>query len=422
MSQELSTVLPQFYPFLTSLGLGLIMGLERERRPAAKAGLRTFGLTALLGTSSAMLAQSSGALWLLPVAWLCVALMMIAADRPGGSTPSEPDTTSTVALLLCFAFGAMLWYGYTLQAVALTLATTALLYFKTELHAMAHLNRQEMVSLLQFATISFVILPLLPDRGLGPFGALNPYRIWLMVVLIAGISLAGYVALRLLGERRLPVLLGLLGGLVSSTATTLLFARKVSLHPQQQGAATVVIGTANLMLLLRVLVVTTVVAPGAVQGLLPVIVPGLLMGALWLGLRLRRSPAMTIAGDGMSMRNPLEMGAALGFGALYAAALLLTAWLNQRVGTGGVYAVAMLLGLTDVDAATLSTLHLYGQNQLQSLQVSTALLLSVSANMVFKNGAALIIGGGELGLGVLRGYLSVLAGLWLGLLALMLLV
>lgn len=405
-----------FAPFLTSLGLGLVMGLERERRPAARAGLRTFALTALMGTACALLAQRSGASWLLPVAWLSVALMMIAADRQNPAPHAEPDTTSTVALLLCFAYGALLWYGYTLPVVALSLLTTALLYFKTELHAMAHITRQEMVSLLQFATISFVILPVLPDRGYGPYEALNPYRIWLMVVLIAGISLAGYVALRLLGQRRLPVLLGLLGGLVSSTATTLVYARKAHGQAQLVSAATQVIVTANLVLLLRVCAITGVVAPALLPALLLMLGPAWLIACALLLLRLRGSAPVIGDGESLSMRNPLEMGAALSFGLMYGAALLITAWLHDLAGARGVYAIAPVLGLTDVDAATLSTLRLFNGAEMSAAQATTTLLLAVGANMLFKGGIALVVGGGQLGWRVVRAFAVVSAGMVLGLL------
>lgn len=161
-----------------------------------------------MGTVCALLAERISSPWLLPGGFLALALMMISADRHSAGTASVTDTKTTVTLLLCFGYGAMLWYGYSRLTVALALTTTTLLYFKTGLHEVSqHLSRQDIVSFLQFAVITFVVLPLLPDQCYGPYGALNPYRIWLMVVLIAGVGLAGYVALRWAGAKRGPALL-----------------------------------------------------------------------------------------------------------------------------------------------------------------------------------------------------------------------
>ncbi len=400
--------------FLTSLGLGLLMGLERERRPETKAGLRTFGLVAVLGTVCALLSQQAASPLLLPAALLALALVMIAADGQKSDAADAPDTTTTVALLLCFGYGAMLWYGYTRLTVALALASTTLLYFKSELHAVSrHLTRQELLSFLQFVVISVIVLPLLPDRGYGPYGALNPYRLWLMVVLVAGISLAGYIALRF-ASARAPHVLGILGGMISSTATTLVFSRRVRLDPSQAGSALLVILTANLVLLLRISVIAAVVAPAALQSLAPVLGMGLLAGAMPL-LRLWRGSTTQQQDDALPMSNPLAMASALGFAAVYAIALVLTAWLHDKAGTLGIYAVAPVLGLTDMDAITLTAFKLYAGGQLQPLQVCITLVLALVANHLFKASIAGVVGGRFLGGRVMLGFLPVPAGLLLGL-------
>jgi uncharacterized membrane protein (DUF4010 family) len=402
------------YAFLTSLGLGLVMGLERERRPDTKAGLRTFGLVAVLGTVCALLAERAASPLLLPAVILALALTMIAADRDSAAAPAAPDTTTTVAMLLCFGYGAMLWYGYTRLAVALGLTTTTLLYFKTELHEVSrHLSRQDMVSFLQFAVISFIVLPLLPDRGYGPYGALNPYQIWLMVVLILGIGLAGYMSLRLVG-RRAPPLLGILGGLISSTATTLVFARKARAEHGQTESAVLIILIANLVLLLRIGVVVAVVAPAALRSLAPVLALGLLAGVI-VPLRLWRRSAGPQTANGLLMKNPLEMTSALSFGLVYAFALVLTAWLHDEAGARGIYFAAPALGLTDMDAITLSALKLFSGGQLNAVQVSTTLVLALGANLLFKAAIAQVLGGRPLGWRVTLGFLPVLGGLLLGL-------
>lgn len=406
--------LASVYAFALSLALGLLLGLERERRPQTKAGLRTFALTSVLGTACGMLAEHAASPWLLPAGLLACTLVMVAADR---QQPSDtPDTTTTMALLLSFAFGAMLWYGYTRITVALALASTALLYFKTELHDVSHrLSRQDMVSFLQFAVITFIVLPLLPDQGYGPYQALNPYRIWLMVVLIAGIGLAGYVALRFFGADRGPPLLGVLGGLISSTATTLIFARKTKIDSGLAGAAQLVILIANLVLLVRMLLITAIIAPRAVSVLAPSLGLGLISGAI-MPLRLWRGSAADPTAHDLPAKNPLEFTAALSFGGIYAAALVLTAWLNDLFGATGIYAVAPVLGLTDMDAISLSALKLFGNGQLTAHQLAIALSLALCANMSFKLGIARVVGGIELAKGVAIGFLTVFGGLGVGLL------
>ena len=133
-------------------------------------------------------------------------------------------TTTILAALLCYGLGVMTWYGQSQLAVAIGITATALLQFKTELHGFSEkLSRQDVTSILQFGVLTFIILPLLPDRGYGPHDALNPYHIWLMVVLVSGVNLVGYLTLRLVAARQSVRLAGVAGGLVSSTATTLVY-------------------------------------------------------------------------------------------------------------------------------------------------------------------------------------------------------
>lgn len=401
-------------PFLISLGIGLLMGLERERKPETKAGLRTFALVALCGTSGAMLSQHLGAPWLLAAGFAVLGLMMIAAHFEDAGRDDDPGTTSTVAVLLCYSFGAMLWYGHVQLTVALALTATALLYFKTELHGVTErLTRQDIVSFLQFAVVTFIVLPVLPDQAYGPFGALNPYRLWLMVVLISGLSLGGYAVLRLVGPDRGVPMLGLLGGVASSTATTLVFSRHAGTQPALVRVALMVILVANVVVLVRLGIVAGVVAPAVLPAVAPMLAGGVVLGALvpaWIWWR--RPPAGTA--PPLEVRNPSEMGAALAFGALYAVVLLAAAWLHDLAGSRGVYAVALAAGLTDVDAITLSTLQLFDRGQLTATEVARAMLVAYSANLGFKLLMVASIAGRALALPVAGGFGAVLAGLLLG--------
>lgn len=247
--------------FLTSLAIGLLIGMERERNPSAKAGLRTFALASLLGTLCAMLGELGGGSWLVAIGLVAVAAAIVAAYARQPD-PNDPGTTTVVALLVCYALGAIIWYGETQLAVMISVGVTALLYFKTELRGLTtRITQRDWISMLQFAVLSMVVLPVLPDRDFGPYNAFNPYQIWLMVVLIAGVSLAGYTALRFVGVRHGAPVIGIFGGLVSSTATTMVFARHAHQSVQLVPTATMVILLANLTMLVRVAVLCAVLAP-----------------------------------------------------------------------------------------------------------------------------------------------------------------
>ena len=411
--QELER-LPQF---LTALAIGLLIGLERERKPTAKAGLRTFALVALAGAMSATLAETFAAPAIIAVGLGAVAFMMIAAYYHHHEAFHEwdPGTTTIVAVIACYLLGAMTLTGFARLAVILGILATALLYFKEELGGVARrLERRDLVSMLQFAVVAFVVLPLLPDRGFGPYAALNPRHIWLMVVLISGVSLAGYVALRLVGREHGAMLLGLFGGLVSSTATTLAYSRYARSGSEFTGLAGAVIVTANLVLLVRLAVLAAITAPGILGVLGPVLAVALAAGAavFAIGQRRNRPPQeLTLPPIG----NPAELRTALGFALLYAGVLLLVAWLDALVGSKGVYAVALASGLVDVDAISLTSLRLYVLGSLTPAQAATVIVLAVSANAVFKLGIVRVVGGGALLRRCLPAMMAMAAGAGLGL-------
>ena len=402
--------LDTLHAFVISLALGLMMGLERERRGGTNAGLRTFGLVGVMGSAAAMIAQATASPWLLPVAVAGLVAMMISADHHRGDQDEGPDATTTVALVLCFLFGAMVWHGERQVATALAMVATALLYFKAELHDVSRrLTRQDIVSFLQFALITFVVLPVLPDQGYGPYGQLNPYKIWLMVVLTSGLSLAGYATLRLTPQSSGVPLLGLLGGLVSSTATTLVFSRQVRDDAKHAGAAAVIITIANLVVLARIAVLTAVVAPSGLPVLAPILGAGLVAGAApplrgWLAMRRARAPAP-------ELDNPVNLRHALMFGAIFAVVLVVSAAFHDQAGSLGVYAVAAISGLADMDAIALSTFNLLGGGQLSAGQAAIAIVIALASNMAFKATLVLVIAGRALAARVALSYAAQLAGL-----------
>jgi uncharacterized membrane protein (DUF4010 family) len=402
--------------YVVALAIGLLMGLERERNPAAKAGLRTFALTALFGVLTAHLATEFGERWLIAVGLLLVGGMMIAAYLRSPQLPdSDPGTTTVAALMLCYGLGVLVWHDEIQLAVMLGIAATMLLYFKPELRGLSqHMSRRDLLSVLQFAVLALIILPLLPNQNYGPYGALNPHHIWWMVVLIAGVGLAGYAALRLVGQHRGAVMLGLLGGLVSSTATTLAFSRHARASSAMLPVAVIVIVLANLVVLVRLGVLAAVLAPGVLPVLLPVLLGGLVAGGVAAAYGVHRLQPQDEL-PALAMGNPTELRTALGFGLLYALVLLAAAWLSDWLGTRGLYAVALVSGLTDVDAITLSSLRLHNLDKLSVAVAVNVIVLGVLANLVFKSVLTFTIGGwrmarhavagmGALGLGLVAAW------------------
>ncbi|HUX89933.1 MAG TPA: MgtC/SapB family protein [Gallionellaceae bacterium] len=407
--------LPQF---ITSLAIGLLIGLERERNPSAKAGLRTFALVALFGTLTAMLANKTGSSWLL-VAGLCiVGVMIIAAYFNSPGEDHDPGTTTVAALLLCYALGALVWHDQARLAIMLAITTTILLYFKPELRGMSQrLTRRDLVSMLQFLVLSFIVLPILPDQNYGPYGAFNPYQAWMMVVLISGLSLAGYAALHWTSHRYGPPLLGFLGGLVSSTATTLAYARHGKTNENMVHLSAAVILIASQVVLLRLLVISAVISPAVLPSLLLPMGTGLVFGmlaTLLLWQKLNSSADLPKP----SSANPTEFSVALSFALIYVVVLLAAAWLSDIAGNKGLYAVAAISGLTDVDPITLSSLRLFELDKLSANHAVMSVAIAFLSNMLLKFGLVFFIGGKSLAKHVLPGFAAMSAGVALGLLLL----
>jgi len=321
----------------------------------------------------------------------------------------DAGVTSIIAALLTFTFGVMAVLGHELLAATGAVVTVILLGSKPLLHDwVARLRAEELYATFRLLLISVVVLPLLPDRGFGPWQALNPYRIWWMVVLISGISFAGYVALRIAGERRGVLATGLFAGLASSTAVTVSLARRSrDAVPADLLAAGIIIACATMFL--RILVVASIVRwplAAALAG------PLLLMGgvsflAAWFYWRRGGSGG----GDGMNVRNPFELRPALIFAGLLALVMLLSAALVDRFGAASVHGLAAAAGLADVDAITLSLAGMAGR-ELALSTAAAAILLAAVVNSLVKSALALGIGGRALGLRVGAALLiAVLAGL-----------
>ena len=280
------------------------------------------------------------------------------------------------------------------------------------------LTRRDLVSILQFLVLTFIVLPILPDKNYGPYGAFNPYQAWMMVVLISGLSLAGYVALNWSGSRYGPILLGFLGGFISSTATTLAYARHGRDNVGMMNLSATVILIASQVVLLRLLVISAVIAPAVFPKLLLPMGTGLLFGiaATLLGWKKFRSDTEEL--PKLSSTNPTEIPAALSFALVYVVILLAAAWLSDIAGHKGLYAVAAISGLTDVDAITLSSLRLFDLEKMSGQYAIISIAIAFLANMLLKFGLVIFIGGWQLAKQVIIGFTAICSGVVLGMLML----
>ncbi len=343
---------------LTALTIGLLVGTERgwrdreEREGSRIAGIRTFSLIGLLGGVSALLAQESSALVIAAVFVPVVALIIVAYVLEHRQS-NNLGTTSAFAMMLVFALAAWSTYGYQIIAIATTVVVTAILGYKPALHRLLQkVTPEELFSGIKFLMISAVLLPLLPNQGYGPWEAFNPYWIWLMVVLISGLSFVGYIAIRLAGDRMGTLITAIAGGLASSTAVTF----TLSHFARRQGGKKLFLGgilVAAIIMFGRVIVEVALVNKALLWDLwLPFafMVTALSAGVIWLLLR-RKKEAHE---QSQEYQNPLQLAMALKFGALLAIILLLSEAMQARFGEQGIYALAAISGLMNVDAITLS--------------------------------------------------------------------
>lgn len=379
-----------------ALGLGLLIGLQRERTTDRLGGIRTFPLIGLFGALTASVSQTYDSMWLIAAGLLCMTVLILLGnlERLRGEQESTGITTEVTALLM-YLLGAYLILGE--KAVAVTAGGTiaVLLHLKPSMHEFAErLEERDLRSIMQFALISLIILPVLPDRTFGPFDVLNPFKIWLLVVLIVGIGLGGYGAYKLVGARAGTLLSGLIGGLISSTATTVSYARRAKNQKSIANLAALVILIASTSMFLRMFVEIAVVAPRILPQLLPPLAVLLAISLLVCALGYRYVGQQENAMPEQS--NPAELTPALVFGALYALVLLAIAAAKDYFGNSGIYVVALISGFTDVDAITLSTANLAGSGNIEINTAWRAMVIATLTNMIFKAGAAGLLGGAAL--------------------------
>jgi len=381
--------------FAAALGLGVLLGLERERAKteASFAGVRTFGLLALAGGTAAF----SQSVLVLP--WLALAIFaavsgLVIVSYAVTAQRGDLGVTTEVSALLSFLLGFLCVSGHVVTAAGLAVASGAVLALKEWLHRLAgRIETADVEATLKFAIVSIIILPLVPDQDFGPppLDVVNPYKIWLMVVLISGLNFASYLLVKTVGAEHGIGLTGLLGGLVSSTAVTLGFAQRSRQEPGQIPPLALGILVAWTVMFFRVVVLVAAVNRDLVPGI------GIAMAAFgvpslaicWLLWRRQRSAETATVSAG---ENPFELGEAIRFGLLFGVITFAAKAAQVYLGDAGLYLAGAIAGLTDVDAIALSMAQLAQQDAASAGPAARTIVIAVASNTLFKAGMVAFLG------------------------------
>jgi uncharacterized membrane protein (DUF4010 family) len=382
--------------FGAALGLGLLLGLERERKRDAEllfGGVRTFALIALLGAVGVFVERELNQGWLVLVAFIAVGALVVVSYITTAAR-GEMGITTEISALLAFIVGALCGWDRVGVASVATVVCLLLLTLKDYLHRLARrVELEDVEATLQFAVISVIILPLLPNETFGPppLDVINPYKIWLMVVLIAGLNFLGYVLVKVFGSEHGLVVTGILGGLVSSTAVTLSFSQRSRQEPAMSSAFVLAIVVAWTIMFFRVVVMVGLVNPSlaAVLGLplgLMAATGVLISLVLWRRTRSRETGVVTAGA------NPFELGEAIKFGLIFGVVTVVAKAAEVYLGEMGLYLAGAVAGLTDVDAISLSMANLATADP-ESLEVAgRTIVIAVLSNTLVKAGMAVFLG------------------------------
>ncbi len=407
MSGQLDLVILR--DFGIALLIGALVGIDREKRKpeggsSSVPGVRTFMLLALLGAMGAWLSREMGSPWVFVGVIVGVSGMIVAGYvQVARQHPEALGLTTELAGLGVCMVGGLAMVGQAPLAVALGIGVSALLTFKQPIHGVVRkLGAEDLTAGLKLLIATFIVLPVLPHRAVDPWGVLNPYQLWWLVILISSLSLVGYVATRWLGPERGLAVTGLTGGLVSSTAVTLTFARR----SREEGVGVVETGGLAVGIMLAWLVmagrgaVEVAVVHRALLGAL--LVPLGAIGLATVGLAVvfyvksrRRAESEAPVAAEVPLKNPFSLTSAIKFAAFFALVLLVVKVAQGASPGQGVYWVAILAGGTDVDAITLS-MAAYAKESGEGVTAVRAIILAALSNTVVKAGMVALLGGAGL--------------------------
>jgi uncharacterized membrane protein (DUF4010 family) len=404
-----------FFRFGVALVIGILVGLQREfsfeeRDVELFAGVRTFALMGLLGCSGAYISDLSESPW--PLISIILSLgILLGVTHYVDATKGKVGLTTEIAAVLTVIAGALAYMEQVLLAVALGVTITVLLSVKVEAQTIVrHLNREDIFAILKFAVVAAVVLPLLPNVAYGPppFDVFNPYTIWLLVVLISAISFVGYILNKLIGAEKGIGLIGFLGGLASSTAVTLNFTQRSKVSPSLSRAFALAILIAWTVMFSRVLVQAVLVNRALLGILWLPMVASVLVGLVY-SLYLYFSQTRSEEREQMEFENPFELGPAIKFGLLFAVILFISRAAQIYLDASGIYLSALVSGIADVNAITLSMAQLSLGGRLDLQVAARAIVLATVANTIVKGAIVLLGGSRSLRLAILPGYVLMTA-------------
>lgn len=406
-----------FQPFLLSLILGALLGFERgftfkaqDESEDVFAGIRTFSLIALFGCLSAFLEKNLHH-GILLISFSALAVLTVISYFVSFYRYNDRGITTEISIFLCFVIGVVVYMGHFTLATFITIIVAVMLYLKETLEKMTQrIESDDIRAVLKFALITFVVLPVfdpafalrvedieffrggIPDgyRELMNIEIINPHTVWLMVVLISGIGFTGYVAIKFLGSRKGTGLTGFLGGLVSSTATTMTFSKRSREEEKLSLSFSLAIILACSVMFPRVLVEVLVIN----ARLLPTLaVPIGMMaaGGFIVSLIIWKRTENETTGD-VPLKNPFTIMPAVKFGLFYALIVFITKLASAFAGDSGMYVVSVISGLTDVDAITLTMSHISRQDPGKLEQATVAITLAAFSNTIMKAGLAYTLG------------------------------
>lgn len=395
--------------FLVAAGIGFLVGMEREhvRQRVSEegqfAGVRTFTLISIFGFLSAYVADEIYP-WAFIVGFAGFIALVIGAYVHMARNGSVGGT-SEISVILVFLLGAIVYADQMLFAVVIAVAIALLLSFKVTLHRfIGRLEMNELRAIIQFVVISALVLPFLPEEAFGPYEVWNLKEIWVMVILVSGISLVGYLLTKIMGAKGTMVT-GMVGGLVSSTAVTLSFAQKSRALQSAEGTRNFAISIlmASTIMFPRLLLILFVLdVPLAMLLLVPMLILTA-VGFIVSFLLHRRSDGTS---EGPPLENPLNFRGALTFALVFAAVKLLVAYASDEYGEAGTYVASALSGLTNMDAITLSMSRLSNSADALSL-AANAIIIAGIANTVMKYLIVLFTGSAALKRDVMPGFLAI---------------
>lgn len=399
-----------------SLGIGLLIGLERGWRQRDQpeggrvAGLRTFGVIGLLGGCLAVVANILGE-WVLGLGFVALAIIIASAYIRRSIVKADIGITSAMTALLTFVLGALPPLGHPAPAAASAVIAVILLSFKPTLHGwVAMLDEREFTATLKLLFISVVLLPVLPNRTMGPWDVLNPFEIWWMVVLIAAISYVGYFSMKILGPAHGAVATGIFGGLAASTAVTLSLSRLARHNPGAGNALTAGILASSAITYVRVIAIASIIEPPLLTTLAP---PLAIMAVTTFAIALIfwRLAGTTPSANNVNVQNPFQLSSALRFAAFLVVVMLASKFVVGRYPETGLYVLAAISGAADLDAITLSLARM-SAGDLPHFTAAVGVVIAVAASAASKTTIAFVLGGAAFGVRVAPGFAApVLLGL-----------